>query len=952
MVLCAFYVQAQYTPGEKSGYYLRGNFNNSFDDNIGGQPQHEFLWGDATGSWIYLPLDEPLRVTGNCEFAIGPRTWADGDRRIIVASYSGEQFNIGDNKCYFGGGKNALFPYDTPIGYIKVVLPRNEDENNPDPSEAGVLTLNGVPGTMSNYALQAWIMPQSGEAGVAWDTSGGLYAPIGVVKRNDEYDSRYGYLGPYTQQMTDFYHKYVSAGSSTNVDWIYFLTVAPDKLRKANATVDADGNIIDARPVADYSAAKGEIVRYYDNSNVYCIDFTEFDPRGLYIYVPTVSSIGDVEGQDVYNGVEPILRSGVRFGLFNFHYPDEDNQRRYRYVKYGRCTRLNALPTDIGPACGYPYWNGEKVTGDYDPSNTGDEWHQKVGDNRLLSEYRMWITRIILEVVNEGGRDNEHIYIRFEGRYDLESAMSSKMCNSFVSDISGANNVGLAPNIFRGNSFEWYDRGFARFYANNDPSLHGRTLLGGARYTPDEIKELCGQYMLPDFTSPYNVEASYGVIGEDGHPVVYIDCDNDGHNLRRVSARNTVEYTYVRDDTDVTQSYFAITGINGVASDPTAEENRIPTFTHDESYSSDPKYGNATRTILQTRRRTALYDPAMTGNRPDSIYTVITYHFPDAEPNNVPSYRHAVNVEPEFEIDATPVLNARKVARGINIAAGAYCSDLSIEGSRYASYGDDDDINASIPYPVTRWEFRQWDDTDGSWVKDDDSHPKSTFNAPYATTHVGNGHRGELISEYNDRQQLGDTELKNVWLTGATKLEESETGVTVGYRADVVYTLGYVMGMPITEKALSLYKALAAESPAADAGSETSDGNPYSFPGHKATRDNPGILVPKDGDPSQGLSLKFYLSPERRVAHTSVSFLQSDSLDDVKTTGIDSTERVSMSIGVDGCTLSVVGATGPVTVYSVSGAVVYNGCDNVIELPSAGAYIVRSATDTAKVIAR
>lgn len=45
MVLCAFYVQAQYTPGEKSGYYLRGNFNNSFDDNIGGQPQHEFLWG-------------------------------------------------------------------------------------------------------------------------------------------------------------------------------------------------------------------------------------------------------------------------------------------------------------------------------------------------------------------------------------------------------------------------------------------------------------------------------------------------------------------------------------------------------------------------------------------------------------------------------------------------------------------------------------------------------------------------------------------------------------------------------------------------------------------------------------------------------------------------------------------------------------------------------------------
>lgn len=955
MLLNAFNISAV-TPGTASGHYLKwGRTEWKCDEG------YAFKWGDTDGTWIYLNCD--LSITDKEEFAIGDADWSS--TMTIVAGHNTD-LTIGDNECFYGGSRNAFFPANTNIKSIKVVLPTNT--GNPLDGNsltgfnwegAGVMTLSHepldepiVPGAKSNFALQAWAQPQGGETDVMWDTSGGLYAPIGAYnchENADEYADRYGYLGEYTERMKAFYDKYVTTYTNLDktVEWFMFLQADPEKLMAG----DRDNPV----KLEGYDPAQN-IVQYYPESKVYYIDFTEFtgDDKGLYIYVPTRESMQTDQittGNETHSDVDPFLRSGVRFGLINLSYPEAETRDgstdRFRFLKYGRATRLNSMPVDMGPGCDYQIWNGISLADNPTPW-TGDcnTWNNKLGDNRLLSEYRVWLRRIILEVVNENEGDQEHVYVRFEGSYDMESVTDAQIDNSYYfPEDSNDNHVAEMPNIFIGNRFEWYDRGFARFYANTDE--HAK--LHGCR-DKETVKEKIDFYRMPDFTESYSAETEYGALLTDAEGnsslINFIDAYDDGSNIRLTEGTGKVGYSY-----DPVTEKFIISSRNGI---PVAEGELITAYSQLEKYSYNSKYGEATRTILKTHERTILYDP-YSGNCPTRIFSNITYHFPNAEPNNVPTYRYEAPVTFSLDINAAPAITATPRGRGTGKVNGFYCCDISLAGTEYATEKNNEIEDSSMAddpsealYPVTRWELRQWDETAGQtvddavWVSRYDNEGKSLYKgAPLATYHATNKH--------------GDEEIRNVWITDATKMDEddpeSAREVTIGYEARLYYTLGYI-STPITLRAFRQYTAhgnVAAKTRIGALDGDVAGGlNPYMFPSTDAAKEHPGLLK-AEGQPDAPQN-EFYLVPTSKSATAKAVFNINNG--NLNTTEIDTPITDKMIITVNGRSISVAGASGAVSLYSTSGTLLYSGDGHYITVPAAGIYILHAGNRATRVAVR
>lgn len=943
------------TPGTASGHYLKwGRTEWEIDDS------YAFKWGDSDGTWIYLNCDLAIGDQKE-EFAIGDDKWTPD--MTIVAGHDTD-FAIGDNECFYGGNRNAFFPANATIRSIKVILPTNttpldgQNLSNFDWKGAGTMTVSTepldepvVPGAKSNFALQAWAQPQGGETDIMWDTSGGLYAPIGAYNCHDnagEYEARYGYLGEYTDRMKAFYDKYVTTYTNleNTVEWFMFLQADPSALMQG----DPDNPV----RLEGYDPARN-IVQYYPGSHVYYIDFTEFtgNDKGLYIYVPTRESMQTdrvTTGKETHSDVDPFLRSGVRFGLINLHYPEAETKDgstdRLRFLKYGRATRLNAMPVDMGPGCGYKAWNGISLDDDATPwSGDCNTWNNKLGDNRLLSEYRVWLRRIILEVVNENDGDREHVYVRFEGSYDMESVTDTKIDNSYCfPEDSNENHVAEMPNIFIGNRFEWYDRGFTRFYANTDEHaiLHG---CPNKQTVEQKIKD----YDLPNFTQSYSAETEYGALmtDTDGNSrlVNFIDADDDGSNIRLSEGKGKIGYRY---DPDTEQ--FVVTSRNGV---PVTDGERITAYSQLEKYSHNSKYGEATRTILKTHERTILYDP-YSPNCPTGIFSNITYHFPNDEPNNVPVYRYEAPVTFRLDIKASPALTATPRGRGTGKVNGFYCSDLSIAGTEYATEKNneiEEGTTADAPsesfYPVTRWELRQWDETAGQTVDD----------AVWVSRYDNDGkplYKGNLLATYHDTNRHGDAEIRNVWITDATKMDLNDPGsaqeVTIGYEARLYYTLGYI-STPTTLRAFRQYTVHGnvETGKGIDALADGDGGsNPYMHPATEATAGRPALL--KATAQPEAPQNEFYLVPTSKSATAKAVFNINNG--NLNTTAIDTAIADGIKISVNGRSISVAGATETVRLHTTSGTLVYSGDGNAITVASPGIYILSHGSRATRVAIR
>ena len=501
------------------------------------------------------------------------------------------------------------------------------------------------------------------------------------------------------------------------------------------------------------------------------------------------------------------------------------------------------------------------------------------------------------------------------------------------------------PNIFIGNRFEWYDRGFARFYANTDEHaiLHG---------CPDKetVKEKIDFYRMPDFTGSYSAETEYGALltDADGNSslISFIDADDDGSNIRLTEGTGKVGYSY-----DPATEQFIISSRNGI---PVDDGKPITAYSQLEKYSHDSKYGEATRTILKTHERTILYDP-YSANRPTSIFSNITYHFPNAEPNNVPTYRYEAPVTFSLDIKATPALTATPRGRGTGQVNGFYCSDLSLADTEYATEKNNeiedssmaDDPSESL-YPVTRWELRQWDETAGQTVDD----------AVWVSSYDNEGktlYKGDRLATYHATNKHGDEEIRNVWITGATKMNqddpESVQEVTIGYEARLYYTLGYI-STPVTLRALNQYTAhgnVAAGTRINALDGDVAEGlNPYMFPATDATREHPAILQ-DEGQPDAPQNA-FYLVPTSKTATDKAVFNINN--DNLNTTAIDTPITDGLTITIDGRSISVAGATGAVSLYNTSGTLLYRGDGHSITAPAAGIYILHAGNYATRVAVR
>lgn len=893
---------AQTAEFPKDSYYLRGSMfytgngdpwaykhlGPKFVKNSDGILSVKFPGGlDTTGK---SESDRNFAITtGNCGGGTdnpNSNQWPN-DETIVIGPYdnvpTGEEFDI-----YFGGNRNGILPSGKIAEIQLLSIPTNTDQyvttkddlsgNNTLAGKAGKLRIILYDDTyaandptagvktlgQSNYGLQVWAYSRTSSETANWDVSGGLAWPI-----RDSNDP----------QFAKKYRKEVTANGQTAV-YMMFQKVANNEENKKDIIIDIkrneSGNPLPFSP-EEYNPDR-QVIRYHPGSNVYVIDFKhdlvnqrggEFYPigataTGLYVEVPNASAKND-EPNAAYAAVPRILRSGVRFGVYNTRDKDDKNNNlahKFKYLKYGRGIRLNSQPYAIGHGS-WDYWNGiplDKVSNptvemlgnndnDYHYINVDDSYfprdryplsfttdnsstfYNKLGDNRLLSEYNMFIDRIILEVVNEGKYnetakdDNEQVFIRFEGRYDLNPVTTTEVTYSYSDKGMGENKVGDEPNIYVGNTIRCFDRGFARFYGCYDPQYHDKSYSDNLMDAPNFEKDI-QSFGLIDYTASYETESTYEVVDLNGNPVSYIGYENkfggdlannstDGADLglcmKQFPAKFSIKYKSVNfydddynikdniigydDNGDPIKSHFMAELIQG--SECTGYVGRYLRYSANppsQIVNQDAQaYGNATNMVIQCRRLRLLYDH-YGDNRPAKVIVRTKYFFPFREPNNVPEYTLETNLSTKSDIRAkanlTVTVDPNSVLSGYNKTRKYFAVDnASISGSEYA-YGAMWDLvsgETKAYYPVTRWTLSA---KDRRIMTDNDN----TF--PYVKT-AKYGNYGDFLDDSNKFKSV-DFGRTVYYVTDDVVSDIPDNGSwshTVDYTATMVYTFGNVKGM-------------------------------------------------------------------------------------------------------------------------------------------------------------
>ncbi len=818
-------------------------------------------------------------------------------------------------------------------------------------------------GVQSDFGLEVWEFSTTSGTTADWDVSGGLMWP--VLSKDGNYIDR------------PFYDKYHRSEGGTS--YLMFRSV-DNELVRPNA---------DCTPIDGYDPER-QIVQYYEGSNVYVIDFKgdltvdkrgafypeDSQERGLYVVVPNVRAAQDDKGNPSYRQVPMILRSGVRFGVHNLGAPSDI----YKYLKYGRGMRLNEQPREIGHGS-WECWNGIPLANIPNPTvaenieNAGDHnsdhnridgytisvrnedgevtktldymtvsedvdgtFYNKLGDNRLVSEYNMYIDRIILEVVNEGvysGDHPERVYLRFEGRYDLDGVAANMVTYSYSTDGMKPkdeetnvdhNYVGTSPNIYMGNTIRFFDRGFTRFYACFNASYHGSNymeeLADAVRFHDD-----LDRFNLMDYTEGYAAESEYQVLDRSGDKVNYIGYENYYGGFRAEDNGRDLNLGMNTYPADFKIKYKSINykdadyrhADNGEGSHFMAMEINDIT-TQDDGYSyvgryliysmnapsdirdnggngagsdSGSRYGNATDMVIQGRRMCLMVDALdNSANHPATVKAITTYHFPYAEPNNVPAYTIETVLPPHKSLKFNALLNISdpRYDKDDYPDRPGYVVHADLSGSEYAHgkvwkpvTGETDSY-----YPVTRWEISAWrDDPPG-----DECFVRSS-----------NYNFAEL-----DKTNKYDSEELGLIIYDEPDPDPGEVfyGRKINYRALMIYTLGNVNGLiddnglqhsiVISEKALEQYVK-------SDAVGVAGSPNAYAVeyvdgePGTGKTLDNENVPIA-----GFTLSPKVHVPADFNAGRISVSLYQTTSVYDTYAEfdhdqTITGTENVAVAVG-------------------------------------------------------
>lgn len=879
--------------GVATGWYLRGEFNMSNNEWLVSD-SFQFYSTDCPG--VYKLKTENFTING--KFKVASANWTDLN--------CGKAGTIELNKAY-EMPKNAPDGADVTANTIAFVRAYfyNNGEDTPlllltdDPNYDYTVWPESSSANQSKIWLQVWNEPQAGvsDSQVAWDTSGGLYDPIlyGVDNAASNTD----------ENVANFVSK-------------YYTTYTDDQgaVTKYLAFYKATADQIVAEGVTPGS---NQMVQYKSGSNVYYIDFREYtgDENGIYLRVPLKADMSDTKGNQNYANVPMIVRSGVRFTLLNTNYSADNNERdQERYVKYGHTFRLNEMPREITKySDGWGVWNGITDSNPNANVTNCNEYHHKMGDNRLLSEYNLWLKRIVIEVVGEGATDgSDRIYVRFEGRYDLAGATGSQA--NAVYSIEGmaanSNNIGMAPVIFTGTNISWNDRAFARFYACNDASFHGLESMS-------DVESGISKYSYLDFTESYKAVSEYSLLDNEGNAMELTYTDVATGEIV-TDTKITIHYAY-----DATNKEFIYTNSDYVI----AATGKTPLTKYtDTEADPDGRYANATRVMLKGHDEAYIVDKDFAG-APQKVKAVTTYYFSNAEPNNVPEYEIEGDVKYYDHLDTNPVLNAAKKIRGTGNYDGWYCSDLYIGGTSYAT----DPMSAtSQKFPVSYITYQQYDETAG------------IDNAQYATSYANSPTDGGAWSEKRVHDRLleyGSNTVENVWITDATKIDDGGEA-TINYITDIYYTFGRVQGLSTVAEIRNagLFATKFPESELATVAEEESEEEHINLYHRKSSEITTTIAPDK--------TLTYYLEEVRSRATASVTFNGSES-----TTGINAVDATDVTISTNGLCLTIDGATEgtPIAVYSITGNTIYSGFNTELYLPQAGLYIVKVGGTVTKIAA-
>lgn len=676
-------------------------------------------------------LDEPWRVelgdVLNPTTRIELSTEEGGVKPYVLSNNSGNSANYTQVTPAIDKGEPDFEVYRTVLNYDGGAMP--------------ILTIYGYQNTevvktdvivfgRSKYGLKVW--DNDAYSTASWDNSGGL---TDCITKN-------------------------AADETFMQDYIYMVTDDSDEAQKMvmfrgplNILKETDAEY------AKYSALKDAYPAEH-GGNVYVIDFTDGYENGIYVKVPAETDNGNVS-------IPQHMASGVRFVVYNYNYVPQsatDVLNMRKYLKYGHAFRLNEnlrpLRGMIGADGNWTEngggvkWdeNGVYSTTNKENWNNGSESietsmaNQKIGDSRLLSEYNFYLKRIILEVVNDGKNQNEQLYIRFEGRYDLGGKMEAKRTYYYNSPEGENNGVVEDANIVVGTKYEGRDRAFNRYYANTD-----RNLLGGI--SNNELNALTDRGIYPNLTDGYKATTTYTLKDKDNKTVIEGESEYRFEIPMTTSAKATTDSRVVVDGT---------------------------------IDSNNPQYGTATPYLstVGAYEETFYFDPTM-ATAPTQYEVSTVYDF-DNDKIAEDAYVGTGSFDTSDNFEFSPKLKAEAKERGVGEYEGWYNSTLTITpGELY------DDENNKLP--VTRYTITQMDTELKKMVV-----AKSYDNAIGSNVTDWSQECVQHDGENKDTR----TQLDNVWMTYTDNDEvvsqklsnEDDAYVDIQYDLTQYYTFAYPKG--------------------------------------------------------------------------------------------------------------------------------------------------------------
>ena len=869
---------------EYADFWLRGGVFGDTDWSNQSNDAYRFRLDAETG-YYYVNFPGGFTIPAeDTEFAISgsPTGWPRNT--VIVPGANVNLVLDQELPIFYGGSHNGVLPAGAVIERIEIrLLPSNDeadynfagDATPAQPAEgAGVLfikgyyPLAGLPVVDSegkgNILFGAWDLS---DARVSWNTSGGL---------NDVL----------RDTTSPFFSKYVKLHGERNM----IAGRLADEALIVDVPRDGEGN-----PLAVEGYDGTQIIRYHENASTYVIDFTEYDPQGVLLTVPLSSEMANNGADDVYADVPMILRSGVRFDLINANYGEgveNDPDAKYRFIKYGRVLRLNGQPVNM---LDFGRWNDIDLTENPNPTiEETTEVKNKIGDNRLLAEYDVRVKRIIIEVENEGMRQSEKVWLRFEGEYVLDAVTAIDYSYSFDRDADlDANHRSDSPNIFNAAIYRWYDRGFNRFYANTDVTEHGYE--SAEDFEADRVR-----YALPDFSGIYSANVEYDLTLNADTEESFIYFDNVDGTPELTNAKFNRNYAF---NPENGRFYNTETG------------ELMSRYSFSERTGNDEQEKSATRLTILGQTLTLIYNPEHPETLPRNLISKVTYHFCDEEPSNYHTYTATT---PEIGIPGvfymSPDLKANPLEWHSTEDGATYTADLNINDTEFLKVTEyvtnDEGVAEKVvtPAPVLRWEFTN----EGAYINDDED---TVYDA--ADSSVSND-AGDELGQSEDNT-FGDISF-SATTPEINAVPDENTSVTVNFNATAIIRQGKVTSsILISEAALH-----GLEDNFIDENGEPSN----------LFATNAANVATKDGN----VTIEFANVPVEAKAPATFTVY----------TSIDAIDSAAATVTIDGRTISCEGSE--VSVYSVDGAL--QGSGSAVTVPAAGLYIVKTIKDTVKTIVK